>query len=93
METVDNSVRSMDIVNTAGIVATMAQLYLIYHKLAVFLSGMRLLYLTITENILMICLVASDTFLLVHPLPARGGISNSVAGERYPVTSCYSYVL
>ena len=93
METVDNSVRSMDIVNTAAIVTTMAQLCLIYHKLAVFLSGMRWLYLAITENILIICLVVSDTFLLVHPLSARGGITNSVAGERYPVTSCYSQVM
>ena len=51
METVEDGVRSMDIVNTAAIVTTMAQLYLIYHQLAIILPGLSRLYLLITINI------------------------------------------
>ena len=51
MEIVDDGVRSMDIANTAAVVTPMAQLYLVYHQLALFLSVMSRSYLIITKNI------------------------------------------
>ena len=87
METVEDGVRSMDIVSTAAVVTPMAHLYLIYHQLAVFLSGLSRIYLTITRNI------ANDLFgemisiLLEHPLSCMVRTSKSTAWERYLVTS------
>ena len=51
METIEDGIRSMDIVNTAAVVTTMAKLYLVYHQLGVFLSGLNRIYLIITKNI------------------------------------------
>ena len=52
METVEDGIRSMDIVNTAAVVTVMPHLYLVYPQLAVFLSGISRSYLIITKNIL-----------------------------------------
>ena len=87
METVEDGVRAMGIVNTAAVVTPMAHLYLIYHQLAVFLSGLSRIYFTITRNMANDLFAELISILLKHPLPCRVRTPKSTAWESYLVTS------